>query len=55
MLGEIWYNGMEVCTMLGEFWYNGTEVCTILGLYHGMEGIQWYGGFGTMVWRFVPC
>ena len=23
MLGEFWYNGMEVCTMLGEF-YNGT-------------------------------
>ena len=22
MLGEFWYNGMEVCTMLGEFWYN---------------------------------
>ena len=27
MLGEFWYNGMEVCTMLGEFWYNGREVC----------------------------
>ena len=43
MLGEFWYNGMEVCTMLGEFWYNGREVCTMLG------------SFGTMVWRFVPC
>ena len=41
-----WYNGMEVCTMLGEFWYNGMEVCTMLGM---------AGGFGTMVWRFVPC
>ena len=30
MLGEFWYNGMEVCTMLGEFWYNGREVCTML-------------------------
>ena len=28
MLGEFWYNGMEVCTMLGEFWYNGRDVCT---------------------------
>ena len=43
MLGEFWYNGMEVCTMLGEFWYNGREVCTMLG------------SFGTMVCRFVPC
>ena len=32
MLGEFWYNGMEVCTMLGErFWYNGMEVCTMFG------------------------
>ena len=43
MLGEFWYNGMEVCTMLGEFWYNGMEVCTMLG------------EFCTMVGRFVPC
>ena len=43
MLGELRYNGMEVCTMLGEFWYNGMEVCTMLGR------------FGTMVWRFVTC
>ena len=41
MLGEFWYNGMEVCTMLGEFWYNGMD------LYH-VRG-------GTMVRRFVPC
>ena len=27
MLGEFWYNGIEVCTMLGEVWYNGTMVC----------------------------
>ena len=39
MLGEFWYNGMEVCTMLGEFWYNGMEVCTMLGVL-----VQWYGG-----------
>ena len=59
MLGELWYNGMEVCTMLGEFWYNGMEVCTMLGEFCL---VQWYGGlfhvrgcFGTMVWRFVPC
>ena len=26
MLGEFWYNGMEVCTMLGEFCYIGTMV-----------------------------
>ena len=55
MLGEIWYNGMEVCTMLGFLvqWYGG--------LYH-VRGVlvQWYGGlyhvrvFGTMVWRLVP-
>ena len=31
MLGEFWYNGMEISTMLGEFWYNGMEVCTVLG------------------------
>ena len=43
MLGEFWYNGMEVCTMLGEFWYNGIEVCTTLGV------------FDTMVCRSVPC
>ena len=57
MLGEIWYNGMEVSTMLGEFCDNGTMV----GLYH-VRGVlvQWYGGlyhvrvFGTMVWRLVP-
>ena len=42
-LGEIWYNGSQVCTMLGEFWYNGCS------LYHVR------GDFGTMVLRFVPC
>ena len=30
MLGEFWYDGMDVCAMLGEFWYNGMEVCTIV-------------------------
>ena len=52
MFGEIWYNGMEVCTMLGVFWYNGMEVCTMCGeiWYSGMEVCtmfrfleQWYG------------
>ena len=70
MLGEFWYNGMEVCTMLGRF---GTMVGGVYhvrgvlvqwygGLYH-VRGVlvQWYGGlyhigeFGTMVCRFVPC
>ena len=39
MFGEIWYNGMEVCTMLGEFWYNDMEVCTMFGFL-----VQWYVG-----------
>ena len=47
---ELWYNGMEVCTMLWEFWYNGMEVCTMLGefwykyggVYHVRGGlVQW--------------
>ena len=25
MLGEFWYNGIEVCTMLLEVWYNASE------------------------------
>ena len=30
MLGEFWYNGMEVCTMLGE---------SFEGLYHVKGGL----------------
>ena len=42
MLGEFWYNGIEVCTMLGEVWYNGM-VQWYVGLYH-VRGVlvQWY-------------
>ena len=40
MLGEFWYNDMDVCTKLGDVlvqWYGG--------LYH-VRGVlvQWYGG-----------
>ena len=41
MLGEFWYNGMEVCTMLGEFWYNGRDVCTN---HVRVVLVQWYVG-----------
>ena len=46
MLGELWYNGTEVCTMLGEFLYNDMEVSTMLGEFCYI---------GTMVRMFVPC
>ena len=51
MLGEFWYNGMEVCTMLGEFWYNGMEVCTMLGSFGTMGGL--YHVWGVLV--CTPC
>ena len=45
---ELWYNGMEVCTMLWEFWYNGMEVCTMFEFWYNgictMLGEVWYNG-----------
>ena len=57
MLGEVWYNGMKVCTMLegsfgtmvwrfvtclGSFGDNGMEVCTMLGEF-------WYNGMEVCI------
>ena len=46
MLGEFWYNGIEVSTLLGELWYNSMEVCTMLGE---------FSYIATIVRMFAPC